>query len=409
MFAEYKIPVPAIQGFFGSRLMTYATQATPQQLLALLGHDPRSTKRRQLKASSPETAQIYDQVQRPTNKGRRDSVAAYIAERMTASSNMIGGFPAVSIGCTHPEDFEPTGEGKALGMLLLDAAISGPNRRIMLDGLGRLTGALERAEAGHSDATNFKFPITFYCPRPGDTLTIGELGQLFADFNGRVHPVPARFSLRLEQVDRYVRLSRALYDEPFLAEHGGVAEGAASLGGKSNDLVAQTVFVRAVRGACEGRRFQDTGEHLPDDPTLTDGSFNVMQESIGAFFNTIAEYMGDERWQQREGVHLTSPGWQALGVLHHDLVVRQLVADPHKAAKKIAALDWSRFNEAWLEIGLGTPETDKETGAVIVDNKGRKKVALTNRGRTSVDVILQYVRNQLGIAADAVTEEVQAA
>ncbi|HUO11726.1 MAG TPA: DNA sulfur modification protein DndB, partial [Caulobacteraceae bacterium] len=252
-------------------------------------------------------------------------------------------------------------------------------------------------ESAGPDAANFKFPVTFYCPRPNDVLTIDDLGQLFADFNGRVHAVPARFSLRLEQVDRYVRLSRSLYEEPFLFEHGGVAEGAASLGGKSKELVAQTVFVRAVRGACEGRRFQDTGEHLPDNPTLTDATFDELRDSIGAFFNTIAEYMGDERWEDADSVHLTSPGWQALGVLHHDLVVRQLVADPLKTAKKLASLDWSRFNEDWLANGLGDPEVDKDTGAVVVDQKGRKRLALTNRGRTSVDIILGYAREQLGI------------
>lgn len=401
-FSEYKLPIPCIQGHFGSRLLTFTTQATPKQAVALLGHDPRSSRRKQLQASNPSLAAIYNTIQRDTVKGRRDSIVDYIADRMRPTAKAIGAFPAISIGCTDAEEFRPFPGMKMAGMLMIDTALSSSTQRIVLDGLGRLTGALELVEAGHPEWVDFTFPITFYTPREGDTLAIQELGQLFADFNGRVFPVAKRFSLRLETADPYVRLGRELAEEPFLAEHGGVAEGLASLGGKSTELVVQTVLVRTIRGACEGRRFQEANLAHAENPVLTDESWDEVRDSIALFFNAIAEHMGDERWEDRDSLHLSSPGWQAMGVLHHDLVHRiGLDSDDDliDAAKAIAGIDWSRYNPEWFALGVGQAEIDKLTGKEVVDAKGRKRIALVGAGRTNTQAIINFLRRKVGLDA----------
>lgn len=402
-FSEYKLPIPCVQGHFGTRLVTFTTQAKPAQVIALLGHDPRSSKRKQLQATNPEVASIYNTIQRETVKGRRDSIVDYISDRMPAAgSKAIGAFPAISIGCTSPEEFRPFPGMTMAGMIMIDTAVTASAQRVILDGLGRLTGALDLADAGHPDWVNFTFPITFYAPREGDRLTIDELGQLFADFNGRVFPVAKRLSLKLETADPYVKLGRELADEPFLAEHGGVAEGLASLGGKSTELVVQTILVRTVRGACEGRKFQESNLAHAEAPVLTDASWEDVRESIALFFNAIAEQMGDERWEDRDSLHLSSAGWQAMGVLHHDLVYRTGLNsedDLLEAAKAIAAVDWSRYSPEWFALGIGQPEMDKVTGKGVVDSKGRPRIALSGAGRTNTQAIINFLRRKVGLDA----------
>ena len=89
-----KLPVPALRGFFGNRLATYVTQAKPNDLISLLGHDPRSKNWRNL---PEDTRSIYEFLQRKTAKSRRDSIGGYIDERMSEDALVIGAFPSGSI------------------------------------------------------------------------------------------------------------------------------------------------------------------------------------------------------------------------------------------------------------------------------------------------------------------------
>ena len=69
------IPVPAVQGFFGKRIATYTTQIPPLQVRKVLGHDPRAKNWKLLPES---TREIYQRIQRPTSKERREGVAGYL-------------------------------------------------------------------------------------------------------------------------------------------------------------------------------------------------------------------------------------------------------------------------------------------------------------------------------------------
>jgi hypothetical protein len=107
------IPVSAVQGYFGKRIATYAPKIQPLQVRKVLGHDPRSKNWKLL----PEaTREIYQRIQRPTSKERREGVAGYLEQRFGPRAS-IGAFPAISIGITQPTHFEPINEKSPIGVL----------------------------------------------------------------------------------------------------------------------------------------------------------------------------------------------------------------------------------------------------------------------------------------------------
>jgi DGQHR domain-containing protein len=401
-FFSLKTKVPCIQGYYGERLRSYSTQIPPKQIVNLLGHDPRSQNWKRL---PKDISDIYKYLQRPTTKSRREGVAGYIEERFSVDSTVIGAFPAISIAFRDTVDFAETGL-PGVGEIELD--ISASAIRILIDGLGRVTGILDLDDEGLEELLNFQVPLTIYAPAPGTPpLSWREMGQLFHDFNFRVQPVPQRLALALDTADPYVQLARDLATYPFLAEHGGVAEKVASLGNKSTQLVVQTVWVRTVRGAAEGRKFQEANLAQTENPNLTPENEEDLRESIAAYFQDVSDLMGDQRWEDRDSLHLTSPGWQALGVVHHDIAYKAKLAngDRAKVIKRITEIDWSRYNPDWLKLGIGIPEIDKMTGEEITDGRGRTRIALIGAGRTNTQGIINYVRQRSGLDLLLSTED----
>jgi hypothetical protein len=396
-----KTPVPCVQGFFNERLVSYTTQVSPKQIMNLLGHDPRSNNWKRL---PDEVRGIYEHLQRKTSKSRREGVAGYIEERLAPDALTIGAFPAISIAFQESTEFRPYGGAipSAVGELLVD--ISPMNVRILIDGLGRITGALDLADEEGTEAilNNFMFPITIYAPRPGTKpLSWAEMGQLFHDYNFRVQQVSRPHAIALDISDIYISLALRLGECPVIASNGGVAERAASLGSKSTELVVQTVLVRTVRGACEGRKFQESNLASVDNPNLTRSSFNTILASLDDFYSGIAQRMGQARFTDRQNIHLTSSGWQALGVIHHDIAFKLKLdaVDRAKVLEKIAAIDWGRGNPDWLALAVGHPEIDKKTGQPVRDAAGRPKIAFTGAGRTTTQKLIDYIREKAGIAA----------
>jgi DGQHR domain-containing protein len=394
------LQVPCVQGYFGKRLVTYTSQLSPGGIVNVLGHDPRSALWKRL--PTDELREIYKYLQRKTSKSRRDSIEGYIEERFGPDALMIGGFPAISIAVQQPTTFRPYDPNdpkkRAIGELELDLSPARP--RVLIDGLGRVTGALELMDHGDAGIVEgFAFPVTFYVPAPGTPpLSWVEMGQLFHDFNFRVYPVSQSHALSLDQSDLYVALANKLAETNVIKSNGGMAKRAASLGRKSTELVVQTVFVRTVRGACEGRAFQEANLAATDNPNLTRETFPQMLSSLENYFTTIAQEMG-EAFVDKSSLHLASPGWQALGVIFHDIMFK-LGGDKsmqNQIARKIAHIDWGRGNPEWQQMNIGGPEIDKMTGQPATDDRGRVKVALTGAGRTSTQKIIDYVRAKTGI------------
>jgi hypothetical protein len=162
---------------------------------------------------------------------------------------------------------------------------------------------------------------------------------------------------------------------------------AKSLGKKSTAIVVQSVLLRTVRGASEGREFQENNLSTPSDPNLTNDTFEQELDSISEFFTEISNGMGKDRWNVRESLHLSAPGWQALGIIHHDINHRGLdlsAAQRSSICKTIAEIDWSRKNEAWAtEAKLGT----FQNGELVI----------LGAGRNNTQAIISYVRQKAGL------------
>lgn len=389
-----KLPVPALRGYYGDRLETYVTQAKPADFISLLGHDPRS---KNWKSLAPDLREIYEYLQRKTAKSRRDSIAGYIEERLGEDALTIGAFPAISVAFREHLDFKSAENEGGIGTVYVDLS---PNSvRVLLDGLGRVTGALDLQDEGKGDLlSRFVFPVTIYAPQAGGKpLSYKEMGQLFHDMNFRVQPVSRNHAMALDTSDIYISLANLLADAPVISDHGGVAERAASLGKKSTEIVVQTVLVRFIRGAAEGRRFQESNLAVAPNPTLTRETRSSVLVSIELFLTAFAASMGPS-FKERDSLHLTSPGWQALGVLHHDVRYKLGYDDDQvmEIARLAAAIDWSRFNPDWIPM-LGRPEVDKMTGQEVADDRGRRRVSITGSGRYNVQKILDYLRERCGL------------
>lgn len=350
------VPVPCIQGSFGKKLLTYQTNVPPASIPQLLGHDPRSNNWNRL---PEELGTIYRHIQRKTDKGRRTAAYRYIEKRMHDKSQTIGGFPAVSIGCTKPLEFVSYADShnvptirKAVGELQFN--LSAENRRILLDGLARLTGALDLMNDGGPEGRalveRITFPVTIYAPsKDTGELTLAELGQLFHDFNFLAEPVKKAQAIDLDQSDIYIALTNQLARQPVIRDNGGVEHRAASLGKKSTALVVKPVLLRFVRLACEGGDDRRSLRAAPAEQNLTDPTFETLLLKLSTFLEHLAAGMGS-RFKDRTSIHLLTPAWYALGILFHDLEFRLSelsTEDKDRMIQSIGALDWSRSNPVW--------------------------------------------------------------
>jgi DGQHR domain-containing protein len=384
-----------VKGQFGSRLATYSAQVPLLQITKLLGHDPRPSK---LKNADPEVRALYEQVQRIPQADRRRGIADYLVSRFRR--RQIAAYPAVSIALLNHVSFEQPDMKSPLGRLLIDDEDDG--MRILVDGLGRIAGSLELAERdgeGREIVKSIMVPVTVYAPAEGTPpLTIDEVGQIFHDFNFKVRRVPAAMAIRLDHTDLYIQLAREIAEAPFVDDFGGVDEKRPSLGGSSTELVTLSVLYRVVRGACEGAVAQMSNASSIVNANLSDETYDVEKDQIIDFFTEISMRMGSS-WAERRSIHLTSAGWQALGLICHDIYHGGLDLTPAQLAKvynEIANVDWSRKNRTWTEIGLGTwgnPDDPLQSDPDDPDNE----VIIHAAGRSARAALHDYLRRKTGL------------
>jgi hypothetical protein len=411
-----RTPVFAILGNFGERLDSFSTQLTPTDVLTVLGHNPHSSNWKNL---DPELRKIYELIQRKAKADRRAGTAEYIWGRFQ-SPTVPGAFPAISIGLTEPVEFtaikDALGNETPAGQLWLPGACT----RILLDGLARLAGALDligRIDEGKHTREEidklFMFPTVIYAPAGDTKLSVAQLGQLFFDFNALQTSVPTAMALALDQSNIYIQLANVLGKMPFFFDHGGVEPRRATLGKKSTAFTTQQTLVRTIRGAMEGRAFQESDSARVDKPNLTWENFENRKQELHSFFHSLGHHFGD-RLQERDSLLYTSPGLQILGLIFNDLNFKAVLTPVDRAyfIQEVAKLDWSRYNPDWLGL-LGQPETGGD-GAPIVDGRGRARVALGKAGANTIRALIRYVRDKAGIdkvlpqTDDLLTEQEQA-
>lgn len=395
--------IPAIQGQFGPRLITYTTQLPAAAIETILGHDPRS---RHWKRLPDDIEHIYKHLQRATTKPRLEAIMRYIRYRFSERSIIVGAFPAISIAVQNNTPFESVEQITDAGIGVLHFDLSRRNLRVVVDGLGRASAALELVEQAESVdlpietrealqklLSEFSLPTVFYMPAPGTApLSLEEMQQLFHDFNFKVQAVPPRMAIALDHSDLHIGLTNRIGESPVVKLHGGMEYKAASLGKKSTAIVVQQNLLRFVRGGTEGERFlEGTTNSELKDPALNEESLERFEASMTSFLDEFAAAMGEDKFKDRESLHLTSPGWGALGILFNDIVVRLKVPDPDATARRLGSLDWSRTSPLWSDIVR--ERTDKDGNVVLGLAAGgaqnRRFITKSLREQLGVDVMLR--------------------
>jgi hypothetical protein len=257
--------------------------------------------------------------------------------------------------------------------------------------LGRVTAALDLLDERDWKHVGkwFTFPCTFYVPKSG-TLTKEELGQLFHDFNFRQVRVSEADAIALDQSDLHIRMAARLGNSPVIQRNGGFAE-TATLGGKATELVTQKYLLKFVRGALEGRQAQDNDKKRVDNPRLLAPAFDQYYQKLDAYLSRFEELMTPQRFADRSSIHLTSGGWQVLGLIFHDMefLLNLNHAEKDQVIQRLARIDWSKYNTFWIGV-LGEGEMDPQTG--------KQRLGKTTKwGRKVKQDLLDYVRGECGI------------
>ncbi len=390
------LPVPCIRGEHGPDLNIYQTTISPADLEQFLGHDPRGEYWKLLPAHLRE---MYEYIQRKTTPQRRIGTADYTNDRLGPRRFYIGGYPAISVGMTSPARFESL-QGRDpsvdpdVGIVHVD--LSSRNTRVLLDGLARVSGVLDVYDRNPEDIRGFTFGVTMFAPRElRGQLTLEELGQLFHDMNFKQTSVSKAHALALDRSDIYTILTNEVGNLPVIQRAGGMEKRAASLGKRSTAIVVQQVLRRFVRGTTEGKIVQMDDKYNPQKPNLTPATREHFLKQLDLLLEGLSTRMG-QRFGERDSIHLSSAGWQALGLVFHDLIVRlrdNLTSDERETVlTEIASIDWSRYNPDWIP-SLGHAEIDP-SGKPIVDGQGRTRVALGRGGRQTVWTLADYIREK---------------
>lgn len=417
---RYTLPIPAIQGWFGDKIATYATQVPPDALEDMIGHDPRSAGWKSLQGDIRE---VYDHLQRKTAKARIEGLVRYFEHRFGRNPVVAGALPSISIACQKWAEFTPFSEVGQQGVGELHFNLGSQNRRIVVDGLARVTAALAIRDTAMSDPdkvrreenerllSRFVLPCILYLPKnEGEELAVEDLQQLFHDFNFKAEPIKAKDAIALDHSDIYIGLANRLGRASVIVENGGMEKKAASLGKKSTALAVQMNILRFVRAATEGPSFLEaTTRSEPDNPHLAYETLEATEHEIVGFLEAFAEEMG-EQFTNHDAIHLSAPGWGTLGVVYHDLRYRLNVPDIQATARAIGRLDWAKEGPLWASI-VDTRK-DRE-GNIVTKEDGTPALTLVaGGGSRNRRAVTNIVRDAIGINQHLVdagfAEEVEA-
>lgn len=419
MSIAHRLLIPCIMNRAGDHLKAYSIFCAPSEIMTILGHDPRSKNWNRL---PPNLRQLYEDYQRKTKPTRAETIYDYIGSRMAPNATLPGAFPALSIGITSPPTFEPLSSragvtispgvliGDNIGTLYLELGMS--QQRMLLDGLARVTGAMDYIDEGNNIDDWFSFNVTVFAPsEEKGALSPQELGQLFFDFNYRVSRVSPSQALGMDMAGLYSQITDWLKDQPVIKDNGGMQQSGPSLGKKSTALVVRKVLHGFVTVAAEGEKaLQGPKSEEVRNPLTTQENLEAVRDKISVFLSWFASEMGFERFQDQSSIHLSRIGWEAIGVILHDAMwnTELRAPDQEKIAKALALVDWSRTNRDWFGK-IGSPETDKE-GKPILDDEGRERVVISGgKGDQGLKRLIAYLRRQTGSKKASPEEDLFAA
>jgi hypothetical protein len=169
------------------------------------------------------------------------------------------------------------------------------------------------------------------------------------DFNFRVTTVTPRDAIALDHSDPYIGLANELGSSDLINRLGGMERRAASLGKKSTAIIVQQNLVKFVRAATEGEAFAGATANAENlDPKLTPDTVDFFRARLLQYLDGIVRGMGEAKFKDRESLHITAPGWAALGIVFNDIVRSNMsITD---AAAKIGQVDWHRSAPEWADL-----------------------------------------------------------
>ena len=403
MLGSIKVPITCIKGRSGPHLQSFQVLCPPSQLIALLGHDPRSSNWKTLPAPLRDA---YEGYQRKTKPVRAEAIEKYISDRLSPGTKFVGGFPSLSIGLTEVPQFEPlrhrAGVTIADGVPLDDSVgtlyleMGAKHIRMLLDGLARLTGAMNFVDDGKDVDSWFTFAVTIYAPTPERAeLSPAELGQLFFDYNYRVSRVSPTLALEMDQAGLYSQIVEWFKHQPVIVDHGGMQQSGATLGKKSTALVVRRVLHGFVTVACEGEKaWQGAKSDEIRNPRTTQDNVEDIRTRISDFLTRFADAMG-KRFTDADSIHLTRLGWEAIGMIIHEAVIKSNLGQTQydQCILALAKVDWSRSNKDWFGM-IGVAEQSAD-GQVLLDPDGRERVIITGgKGDQGLRRMITYLRRR---------------
>jgi hypothetical protein len=189
--------------------------------------------------------------------------------------------------------------------------------------------------------------------------------------------------------DIYIEATRRLASRPVIRSHGGMETNSGSLGAKSTALVVLQHLVRFVRAAAEGDQFAEAKANVDKD----DGNRRLKEENLDefvakveGFLTSMAEAMGSKRFADtKHSIHLSGPGWGALGAVFYDLDATLGIHDLAAQARKLSEIDWARSAPYWADI-----IKEKE------NKKGEKVLAWSGGGYEVRQAIRTKMHKHLG-------------
>lgn len=357
--------LPVVVGHVGKHISTFQSQLDVEDIIMVLGHDPRSPWAK----LAPDLRELYQYLQRATSPKRRQNMSEYIRSRTSPEARVVGAIPAVAIAMTKHQRVTRVQGHRDLGVMDLDT--SAANLRPVLDGLARLTSLLELHAKGEDVNSWLSVPVTLFTPsQKGGTLTNKELGQLFHDFNFTGTVLPAAHAIALDTSDLYIQFTEALGQSDVIRGLGGMEARANSLGTKSTAMVVQRNLLKFVAGALEGKQFQlqKMTTPAPKNANLTEENFSALLEQIVQGLDIVCA-----NWN-RDSVMALGIGWQALGQVFHEVMFGEGARPEMRQQRfrKVASRDWSRDN-ADLMSKIGSMVFDKRAGKEVYKIAARRQ------------------------------------
>lgn len=353
----------------------------PNDLMKLIGYDPRSIEERPRKGKdpqniSPEVIELRRTVQRSIDQSKVNEMVEYLHNAV--SNNRFADWAEIDVVTTAKPD---TSRYESDFVVVFPVSAS----YFITDGQHRYCAILDFVRQYPEYAVKFTQAVAIGV-LPHDKLTEWA-GQSFHDKNYLQAPVKVGKALAVDSRDLHNRLAKELRRHDVLMQGGGVNEVKDSLSASAKEFATHAVLFKFVRGFCEGRRGLYKGG--VDSPRLTDETFSEHKMRLFDYVSKLNKVF--PHWTVAPGrenyLFRSSAALQALGVI--GFLLETKVPEPLERSKMIEAigeknLDWKRTNT-------------KDWTGVIGQMKDDDGIVSPASSRQAIDGTINLLKTQSGL------------